>query len=55
MSKPLSGESGVMSKPLSGVFEIYCKCCKRWKDCRLFILQNGEAAWVCDECRKGKS
>lgn len=32
-----------------------CECCNKLKrDCRLYTLQNGEAAWVCKKCRSGK-
>jgi hypothetical protein len=39
---------------ISGVKEEVCECCNRLKPCRLYTLQNGEAAWVCKKCRKGK-
>lgn len=31
-----------------------CECCNSLKMYRLYALQNGEAAWVCKECRSGK-
>lgn len=29
-----------------------CECCKKLKPCKMYVLQNMEASWVCDECRK---
>lgn len=31
-----------------------CACCQEMKTCRMYVLQNGEAKWVCKACRKGK-
>lgn len=30
----------------------FCECCRKTKLVRLYVLQNGETAWVCKECRK---
>jgi hypothetical protein len=33
-----------------------CDCCHHVRDLWLYLLQNCETAWVCDDCRnKGKS
>lgn len=42
------------SMALPRLTEQECKCCKEWKLCGLYILQNGLAEFVCKECRKGK-
>lgn len=34
--------------------EQLCECCKNFKLCKMYVLQNGEAAWICDNCREGK-
>lgn len=31
-----------------------CECCGHLKRVRLYILQSGNSAWVCKECREGK-
>lgn len=31
-----------------------CECCDKLKLCRLYVLQDLRAAWVCVECRGGK-
>lgn len=33
----------------------YCECCGGLKLCRMYVLANLTAAWVCKDCRKGKS
>jgi len=42
-------------KALSTATKILCECCEHVKVCRLYVLQDGRAAWVCEECRNGKS
>lgn len=42
-------------KAISSEAKLACECCKKIKTCRMYVLQNGEAAWVCIECREGKS
>lgn len=41
-------------KALTNKVEQICECCVKLKPCRLYVLQNGEAAWVCKRCRHGK-
>lgn len=31
-----------------------CDCCGFLKRVKLYVLQDGNKAWVCKECRKGK-
>lgn len=30
-----------------------CEACCRMRAYKMFMLQNGEAAWVCKDCRSG--
>ncbi len=32
----------------------YCESCLKLKQCKMYVLQNMEAAFVCDDCRNGK-
>lgn len=32
----------------------YCECCERRRLCRMYVLQDGRAAFVCKPCRTGK-
>lgn len=41
-----------MSDAISSETEQFCECCNKFKICRMYVLQNGNAAWVCKECRK---
>lgn len=40
-------------KPITEM-EGVCYCCLNWKVIRMYILQDGKAAWVCEDCREGK-
>ncbi len=31
-----------------------CECCGHYKLVKMYIIQTGEAAWICKECREGK-
>lgn len=31
-----------------------CECCQKVKMCKMYVLQMGTAAWVCDGCREDK-
>lgn len=31
-----------------------CEGCVKWKPCKLYVLQDGYASFVCKECREGK-
>lgn len=31
-----------------------CACCKELKPCKMYVLQNGYAEFICKECRNGK-
>lgn len=33
---------------------MYCECCDKMKKCKLYTLQNGKTAWVCEFCRNGE-
>jgi hypothetical protein len=33
--------------------EQVCECCVTFKLCKMYVLQNGHAAWVCAQCRQG--
>lgn len=43
-----------MDNAISSAHKTKCKCCDQRKWCKLYILQNGEAEWVCKDCREGK-
>ena len=30
------------------------ECCRQMKLCRMYVLQTGETAWVCEPCREGR-
>lgn len=32
-----------------------CECCGKFKLVRMYVIQTGEAAFVCKKCREGKS
>jgi len=32
-----------------------CECCNLWKTVRMYIIPTLEAAWICKECREGKT
>lgn len=44
-----------MDQPISAEDHQQCECCARWKICRMYVLQDGTAAWVCRSCRTGKT
>lgn len=31
-----------------------CGCCHKLKRCGMFVLQDGNTAWVCLQCREGR-
>lgn len=31
-----------------------CDCCQRERPCKMYVLQDGNTAFVCDDCRNGK-
>jgi hypothetical protein len=39
------------SSAISTEGEAICECCGRRKLCRMYVLQSGEAAFVCHNCR----
>lgn len=41
-----------MSNVISSASMQFCYCCVQHKLCRMYILQMGEAAWVCQSCRE---
>lgn len=48
MSKPDDDDDAISTES-----DQRCACCQRMRLCRMYILQMGEAAWVCKECRTG--
>lgn len=44
-----------MSDAISTEARVVCNCCHRLKTCKMYVLQNGTTAWVCLECRGGRS
>lgn len=43
-----------MSEAISTEAEGICDCCGKLKLCKMYVLQNGETAWVCTKCRENK-
>lgn len=43
-----------MNEVLSTEDNQFCKCCGKFKLCKVYVLQSGNAEWVCTECRNGK-
>ena len=43
-----------MTDAISNKVLEHCKSCKRLKICCMYVLQTGNTAWVCDDCRYGK-
>jgi len=44
-----------MGSAISSEALVDCDCCGQLRLCRMYILQTGNAAWVCVECRTGKA
>ena len=40
-----------MSDAISTEIKQTCECCTQRKICRMYVLQTGEAAWICLKCR----
>lgn len=42
------------SKAISSEARTECEGCLKMKWCKMYVLQHGEVAWVCKDCREGK-
>lgn len=42
-----------MTDAISTATHEFCQACKIWKQCKMYILQNGYTAWICTQCRNG--
>lgn len=42
-----------MSDAISTASNQLCACCEKVKLCRMYVIQTGDAVWICVECRKG--
>lgn len=39
--------------PISSEITASCDGCGKRKKVRMFVIQTGDAAWICAECRSG--
>lgn len=43
-----------MSDAISTEIKARCDCCEEMKKVRMYVLQDGNTAWVCKKCRGKK-
>lgn len=44
-----------MGDAISTATVIKCDCCQQRKLCKMYVIQTGDTAWVCVDCRKGQT
>lgn len=48
-------EDGTDDGAISSPIENLCKCCGLMKTVRMYVIQTGDAVFICKDCRNGRT